>query len=339
MESKPPVKISGFILVHLPETYQYPYIECIESWLDFVDELVLVVSDLEDSSKKYFDGLLSNKKIKIVYRNWEKHDWPYSRLGQNFNTGFANCTGDIVFKIDLDWVLHENSWDGSQRGGRSLKVDCQKMFDSEKYVMVANKKNFILADRYFIKSPRTIAFNKTLVSQNKLPIKVGLDLKKWSWGNEFIQPKFNENGIHFGDLYRNKGTQYLGCANIFNYDYIFRTKDVAIKHRKGFLKAEEIQKTSGYKKIPQPVFKFEYKDTEDWLIGYNTSTYKKYQQYSVDISEHPRIIRNKLVNFPKDLLGYNVFNSLNEHCAYAAEGMVGQSGECGEVDSPEQKKD
>ena len=336
MESKPPVKISGFILVHLPETYQYPYVECIESWLDFVDELVLVVSVLGYPAEKYIKELGKNEKVKIVYRHWEfEADWPYSRLGENFNAGFEACTGDIVFKIDLDWVLHENSWNGSQRGNRNLRDDCQKMFEAEKYVMVTNKKNFILADRYFIKSPRTIAFNKSLVKQNKLPIKIGLDIKKWSWGNEFIQPKFDENGIFFGELYRNKGTQYLGCANIFNYDYIFRTKQIAINHRAGFLRAEQIQKEMKYKKIDQPVYKFEYKDTEDWLIGYNTSTYKKHQQYSVDITEHPKIIRNRLVNFPKDLLGYNVFNSLNEHCIYAAEGMVGQSEECAEVDSPE----
>lgn len=101
------MKVSGFSYVRNGITFGYPFLEAIQSILPVCDEFIMVVGDSADGTREAILGL-NQPKIKIIDTVWDEK----SRKGgyifsQQANIGMDHCTGNWLFHIQADEVIHE----------------------------------------------------------------------------------------------------------------------------------------------------------------------------------------------------------------------------------------
>jgi len=106
------IKISGYTTIRNAAKMNYPFVESIESLLDFCDEVV--VADSSDNSDNTLEtlNLLAKKhdKLKVFHVNvpW---DAPNHGVydGQMKAVARSKCTGDYLWQQDLDEVVDAGS--------------------------------------------------------------------------------------------------------------------------------------------------------------------------------------------------------------------------------------
>lgn len=299
------MKISGFCLTTNNIKNQFPFIESIKSFLPVLDELIIVDGGSTDGTLEAI-ATLNDPKIKVILdadTEWES-EWFYSRMGRNFDRGLQECTGDWVIKFDVDYILHEKNIE-------KVRDELEAGFKQNKLTVNFTRLNFILSDRYFLKSKKTLAINKTLAKKN-FNLHYGLDIDKWGFGYDFINSKFVEHGINFGNMLRCRDNSISTSMNIFNYDYMFMTEKVAIECRYRHFLAEEKQRHLEYKKVR---LEKNYKKLE--YVSRITAWNKYLKQckgnffsrdsYTLNLSGHPEIIQDKIENLSKDMQGFNAW--------------------------------
>jgi len=305
--------ISAFCLTINAIERGYPVVESIKSFLPMCDELIVVDGCSTDNTIEEIKKI-DDKKIRIVAdkdTKWDR-DWIYSRMGHNSNRGLDECRGDIIIKFDIDFVAHEYCA-SDMNLTRNFKKDCVKLFEQERKTFYFVRKNFILADRYFIKCKKTLGFNRHQCDVEKMgKIRYGIDIERWGWGFEPIVPKFKENGIWFGTMLRNGRNSFCPTSSIFNYDFVFKTKEMAQDVRHRHIMAVMKQKSLRYKLIRQPIPAItperlanvpEYGIT--MLKRQSISNYKDKKQVPLPISSHPEVIKDKIRNLTPEQQGYN----------------------------------
>lgn len=101
------MKISGFTFLRNAITNGYPFEESIRSLLPLVDELICVVGESHDETRQRICAI-NDQKIKIVDTVWNDNMRDRGFVyGQQKMIGHYNCTGDWVFYLEGDEVLHE----------------------------------------------------------------------------------------------------------------------------------------------------------------------------------------------------------------------------------------
>jgi glycosyltransferase involved in cell wall biosynthesis len=101
------MRVSGLTIVRDIEIMDYPALEAIRSVLPLCDEFVVVVGRSEDATLERIQSL-GDPRLRILETEWD----PRLRRGgevlsQQTNLGLQHCTGDWVFYIQADEVLHE----------------------------------------------------------------------------------------------------------------------------------------------------------------------------------------------------------------------------------------
>ena len=287
------MRLSAFVLTTNSIKNQFPFIESIRSWLTILDELIVVDGGSTDGTIEAIEAIRDNR-IKIINNEKTKwpEDWDYSKMGENFNIGLENCTGDVVLKFDADYVLHE---DGKMREA------IQQGFDQEKMTFSFVRRNFILSDRFFVKSKKTLGINMTKVKEITKDLKYGFDLKKWGWGYEFIIPKKKEHGIWFGDMIRAKQIDWLCPSAVFNYDYMFADKETTKKARFRHYRAHYRQQSYMFDVGDN------YNDPKTSWEAYKGQLGKnmKLLQEQLDITDHPVLVQKKIKKMTEDNQGHN----------------------------------
>ncbi|MDQ5768769.1 glycosyltransferase family 2 protein [Thiothrix subterranea] len=102
------MKVSGCTFIRNAQILGYPFIESIRSILPIVDEFVIVVGQSEDDTLQILRDL-HEPKIRIIETVWNDHmrvkGYVYGQ--QKMIAQFA-CTGDWIFYLEADEVVHEN---------------------------------------------------------------------------------------------------------------------------------------------------------------------------------------------------------------------------------------
>lgn len=309
-EYKP--KISAFCLTTNSLSNGYPVIESIKSWLPVLDELVIIDGGSTDKTISEIKKI-GDKKIKIICDSetiWED-DWIYSRMGKNFNRGLQECTGDIVIKFDIDYILHE---DGTLP--KYFRGSCYNLANNSSQVaMAVTRLNFVLADRYFVKSERTLGIDRRKLEHcSNVKVVFGMDTERWGFGYDFITPKFEENGIWFGEMIRNSGNQMVPKGGaVYNYDNVFSTiEEVKRKRLKHYL-AELRQRDLKYKhaRVSSGVHTYEQVKANNEFAwehyeGMCLANLKK-GQYKIAITQHPKVVQDALIRLSHKCQGYDFF--------------------------------
>jgi len=314
------MKISAFCLVTNATKFGYPFIESIKSWAKAVDEVVIVDGGSTDDTVKLIEEI-GDSKIRIIQDEdckWED-EWFYSRMGKNFNRGYHECTGDIVIKFDVDYVLHDSAY--SDNPQINLRANCQRAVDQGKLTVAFIRWNLMTVDKHFYKRQKTLGVNRIACKQRSVMPEYGLDIKRWSWGYEPIVVEREENGIKFGTLIGTIGNFFGSNIRVFNYGFAFSTKEqvewVRTRHRL----AEIRQKRMKYKHIEQPIV-----ETEEQIkknVGgslkqhiKNCLAYSKRPQMMVNLEAHPRIMHDKIRNLKPEQQGYDFWGCMDKSKYY-----------------------
>src|SRR5688572_23333206 len=103
------MKISGFTMVRNATKLYYPIRPAIESILPIVDEFVVALgkSDEDDHTEQEILNIKSDK-IKIIRTVWDLEKYPRGTVhAQQTNLAKEHCTGDWLFYVQSDEVVHE----------------------------------------------------------------------------------------------------------------------------------------------------------------------------------------------------------------------------------------
>jgi hypothetical protein len=105
------VKISGFSYIRNGFTFGYPFLQSIQSILPVCDEFIIAVGDSTDGTKEAIINL-NDPKIKIIDTVWDEKMRSNGKIfAQQANIALKQCSGDWLFHIQADEVIHENSLD------------------------------------------------------------------------------------------------------------------------------------------------------------------------------------------------------------------------------------
>jgi glycosyltransferase involved in cell wall biosynthesis len=101
--------ISGFMIVKNVLKTGYPFVEAIASALPVCDEFLISEGYSDDGTCEVIERMAKlNPKIKVF-----RYQWPAARrfsvLGEVTNTVRAKCSGDYIFSIQANEIVHEDS--------------------------------------------------------------------------------------------------------------------------------------------------------------------------------------------------------------------------------------
>lgn len=117
--------------------------QSVSCYLELSDELVRIEgrNDSAGHNPEY---------EKVIVCEWpQEFSWEF--IGQQFQRGYEACTGDWVIHADLDFIFHERDYD-------AIRKACENAGDAP--ALSFWKYQFILPDRYILKSRLVIAVNK-----------------------------------------------------------------------------------------------------------------------------------------------------------------------------------
>jgi glycosyltransferase involved in cell wall biosynthesis len=263
--------ISGYTTVYNAASQEYPFVECIESMLQFCDEVCVVDGGSTDGTWEMISGMAAvNPQIKVKQI---ERDWQHPRFGVFDGMQKAEarmmCTGEYCWQMDCDEIVHEE--------------------DAEKIVTMCRK------------FPK----NVDLIS---LPVieywggehKVRVDIQPWKWRLSRNKPNIT-HGIpadarridENGDLYAAYGD---GCDMIDSSSYeriphlSFYTKEAevtrhaALNGNQEALKAYQVWFNSAISQLPG-VYHYSWFDIERkiklykkfWTRHWESLSGKKYE--------------------------------------------------------------
>ena len=205
-------------------------------------------------------------------------DWPYEfkwdHIGKTFQEGLDKSNSDWALRMDIDYFFHE----------KDIKRIREAINKFDEYPALAFPQYQIFTpNRYQIKTRICLAFNKKRFPE--ILLNGGGDLTLATLNNELIDPKKVPN-IN---------------APIFQYESIFRTKEIIAEDRARFARAwfryfNAHQNRGG--DTPKMAFEAWYQMIKE---RYPKHTFK------LNPEDHPKYIKNKLLHIDKKQFGYNAF--------------------------------
>lgn len=205
-------------------------------------------------------------------------DWPeefkWKQIGKYFQDGFNKSKGDWVIRMDIDYFFHEKYLNKLER-----VLDKHKEFPAVSFPQY----QFFSVDKFHLKTRLCVALNKKRFPEIKL--NGGGDFCLATLDGKLIDP------------------QKVPNVNIpiYQYDSMFRTKNVIAKDRARFARAW-FNEFNNYGNRGGP------EEDEAFNAWLNTITSKfKYHTNKFSIDLHPKYIKNKLKNLEPSQFGYNLF--------------------------------
>lgn len=205
-------------------------------------------------------------------------DWPeefnWDHIGKTFDEGLKKSSGDWAIRMDLDYFFHE----------KNIQDLRKKLKEFDNYPAVAFPQYQIFTfERYQVKTNLCIAINK-----KKFPNIV------LNGGGDLCMPTLNNKLLRFQDLPNTK-------IPIFQYDSMFRTKEVISKDRARFARAwYKYFNDWGERGGGTP------EEAYDAWFEMITKRYKKHVN-RLKIDNHPKYIQDKLNSLNQDQFGFSAF--------------------------------
>lgn len=280
------MKISVFTTTTNPTVRGDNWQDAIRCYADLADE-VIIINGGEDLGVNA--GFVLNN-IKIIQSDWPKEfDWPL--IGQQFQRGYEAATGDWVIHADLDFIFHEKDFDKIRRAFTD---------NPNQPALTFWKHQFILPDRYNLKSRLVIAVNK----------KVYGDRIRFDSGGDLCQPSLDGEQIK---------SDFVAEARvaIYNYEKMTKTSDQIMDdcgrmdraYRRHFKAWQLSADGSG---SDESCF--------DGYIQLMIGRLKKPSEH-IKLSEHPKYVRDTIRNLNPEEFGYNGFGLLGGESDYKKEAI------------------
>jgi glycosyltransferase involved in cell wall biosynthesis len=271
------LKISVFTTMTNPTVRGDHWKESLESYRALADE-VIVVNGGENPGITKFD------KVKIIYNEWPKEfNWPF--IGEQFQRGYERATGDWVIHADLDMIFHEQDFSTIRQAFKDHPN--QPGLSFWKY-------QFILPDRYNLKSRLVLAVNKK---------KYG-DRIRFDSGGDLCQPSLDGEQIPSAAVAEAR-------VPIYNYEKMTKTADQVMDDCGRMERA--YQRHFGTFQMGS-----DGSDESDFdkYIKLLRGRFQKPQEF-IKLSKHPKYVQETISKLRPEQFGFDGFGLLKETNSYA----------------------
>ncbi len=233
---------------------------------DFADELV-VVNGRHGRSMQY-------EGHKEVAFDWpQEFSWEF--IGEQFQRGYDACSGDWCIRMDLDMLFNQNDFGKIRQAFKDFpQVPAISFY----------KWQFILPDRYNLKSRLIIAVNKKMFG----------DRIKFNGGGDLCQPTLDGKLIDLEEMPQ-------AGVPIYNYEKILKTKE-QIMDDQGRMERAWKRHFGEYQMSKNG------SDEEAYKAWYNMQQgrFNKPSE-KIPLSAHPKYIQGTISGLKPDQFGYNGF--------------------------------
>lgn len=246
------MKLGCFITITNPIKRGDLYNECIEMANNLFDEVTIV--DGKDTWPKEF--------------SWEL-------IGQHFQKGYEQCEADFIVHLDTDYIFHERDF-------RAIRMACENNKDAP--ALSFWKYQFILPDRYNLKSRLVLAVNKGKYG-DRIRFDSGGDLCQPSLDGEYINPdSIPEARIPF-----------------YNYEKIIKTEAQVRDDVERMARAWHRYFGNWHLGTTKTAY-------SEWL-NMQVGRFKKPQEF-VALDNHPKIMQDVIKELTPEQWGYSGFGHL-----------------------------
>ncbi|WP_119329022.1 glycosyltransferase family 2 protein [Cysteiniphilum halobium] len=153
------MKLSGFTFLRNAEELCFPYIQSIQSILPICDEFVIALGQSQDNSPEILHQLVKeHPKIKIIETVWNEHMQVkgYTYAQQKMIAQFA-CTGDWLFYLEGDEIVHENDLEAIKEALYRYKDDQEvEALAFHYYHFYGNTNTYLSSPTWYRYAPRII---------------------------------------------------------------------------------------------------------------------------------------------------------------------------------------
>lgn len=268
------MRLSIFTTATSPNIRGDNYYDSLNCFRDLADEVVIVDGSYQANNpdKKWFDD-------DTWYFKREIYEWPYDfdwlQISRAYQKGYENCTGDWALFADLDFIFHEKDFEAI----RKVMQD-----NNDKPALSFWKFQFILPDRYNLKSRRVIAINKKLVG----------DRVKMNGGGDLCQTTLDGKHLTPDDVPESR-------IAFYNYEKILKTKDQIIddvgRMERAYFKQFGVRQY-GSDGTPEDIY-------NKWYAA-QRGKFEKPQEH-ISLTDHPKYIQDTIKNLKPENFGYNGF--------------------------------
>lgn len=268
------MKLSIFTTVTNPERRGDNYKDALACYTSLADETVIIYgrkSDI-DHPLEYENGGGKTVHVPTVINSWPK-EFSWEIIGEHFQRGYEVCTGDWVIHCDLDFIFHERDFGRIRQALKDYPTAPAVSF---------YKWQFILPDRYNLKSRLVLAVNKKAFG----------DRIKFNGGGDLCQPTLDGKDIELSE------TPQAGVP-FYNYEKLTKTKEQ--------IKDDVERMDRAYQRY---FGRWLYSDNgegayEGWL-KMARGRFQKPSQH-IPLSAHPKYVQETIKNLRPDQWGYNGF--------------------------------
>lgn len=264
------MKLSIFTTATEPHKRGDNYHDAIKCYKELADEVVVVNGG----------GQITNHlDIKYLNRKWPREfEWPF--IGEQFTRGYKACSGDAVIHADLDFIFHEKDVE-------DIRKVAQLMLDDNLPAMSFYKYQFILPDRYNLKSRLVIMVNKRDYG----------DRIKFDSSGDLCQPSLDGRYINPDSVPDSK-------IGFYNYEKLTKTKEQIMDDVGRMERA--YQRHFGYTQ-----YKSDGTDEDaykHWIDAQKGKMNKS--QERIKLSAHPKYVQETIKNLKPGQFGFNGHGNL-----------------------------
>jgi hypothetical protein len=210
--------------------------------------------------------------------------WPYEfnwpLIGEHFQAGYSCTEADWVIHLDADFIIHEDDY-------QAIREACEKAGDAP--ALSFYKWQFILPDRYNLKSRLVVAVNKG---------KYG-DRIRFDSGGDLCQPSLDGKYLSPDDVPAAK-------VPIYNYEKILKT-EAQVKDDVGRM-ARAYERHFGEFKLGGPDDESAFREWMHMQKGRFTKPQKH-----IPLSDHPKVMQETIKNLKPEQFGYDGFGQLGRN--------------------------
>ena len=246
-----------------------------DCYRDLADEVIYM-----DGSGDFKDGQIITYKDKTTehFFKWPtEFSWPF--IGQQFQRGYQACTGDWCIRADLDMLFHENDF-------KAIREACETHSDSP--ALSLWKYQFILPDRYNLKSRLVLAVNKA---------KFG-DRIRFDSGGDLCQVSLDGKQLKPDDVPEAR-------VPVYNYEKLTKSKE-QIMDDQGRMERAWKRHFGRYQMSKDGTDEEAYKA---WYYMQQGRFNKPSKQ--IKLSDHPKYIQETIKNLTPKMFGWNGFGLID----------------------------
>lgn len=151
------MKISGFTFLKNGQILGYPFVQSIRSILPIVDEFIIALGPCDDETEKMLEAM-NEPKLKIFHTQWNDKvkDRGYV-YGQQKMIAQFNCSGDWIFYLEGDEVVHEKDLQTIRSSMKKyLKDDEVEALVFDYLHFYGNKNSYLWSPGWYRRAPRIL---------------------------------------------------------------------------------------------------------------------------------------------------------------------------------------